>query len=151
DFIEHIIPANQSKVIKEMRRVLKPGGLILTYTANLIRLRMEYYINKFKYALKGRYFGWQEDRPYKDRPDLKNHQDTLLHVGLLSFYSLKKLFLRNELAIKKIIYDEWNIPLLFAWIKNNNLFFRRCRFLYGIFASNSMMLFEEAIKQKMGC
>jgi len=143
DFIEHIIPAKHCRVVKEMKRVLRPGGLILTYTPNWIRLKMEYYINKFKYALKGRHYGWQEDRPYKDKPELKNHQDTLLHVGLLNFYSLKKMFLKNNLAIKKISYNEWNIPLLSRLIKNENHFLKKWIFLYGIFASNLMMVFEK--------
>lgn len=143
DFMEHIIPENQGKVVLEFNRILKRGGLIFTYTPNLIRLKLEYYINKLKYALKGRHYGWQADRPYKDCPDLKNHQDIVLHVGLLNFYSLKKIFSHKKLILKTLFYDELSIPIFSRFIKKTGLFLLRNQFFYSIFGANIAVGFEK--------
>ena len=95
---------------------------------------------KIRYFFKGRSFGWQDGISYKDNPELKNHQDTKLHVGLLSFNELKKLFLSNGFKIKKIYKIDYNPPFL-TW------FFRRLKIrftpFYSIFCSNSMILFKK--------
>lgn len=140
DFIEHIIHEKQSEVVREMARTLKRGGLVLTYTPNLTRLYMEYLINKAKYLFKGRHFGWQEDRPYDDRPDLKNHQDTKLHVGLLSLNQLKRLFLENRFKIKELYEIDYNIPFLMGFFKRFKI---RAMPFYSLFCSNSMIMFEK--------
>lgn len=144
DFIEHIIPQYQTKVIKEISRILRKNGKVNCYTPNYTRVRLEYYINKIKYALKGRYFLWQEDRPYKDKPNLPNHQDTLLHVGLLNFKKLQKLFLEENFKIYKIFYNEYSIPFISKLI---NLIISKMNIkqplFYGIFCSNIHIIFKK--------
>ena len=138
DFIEHIIPRHQATVVQEICRVLKPDGRVYMYTPNYTRLRLEYYINKIKYAFHGRRFGWQEDRPYEDKPDLPNHQDTLLHVGLLSFQEVKQLFVQNGFSVDTVLYTEYSIPFLTSLsqkiIKKFNI---RKPLFYSLFCSNS--------------
>lgn len=144
DFIEHIILKHQSAVVKEMFRVLKPGGKLYVYTPNYTRLRIEYYLNKIKYAFCGRYFGWQEDRPYKDKPELRNHQDTLLHVGLLSFRNVKKLFIYNGFSVDQVLYTEYSIPFLTLFCqKILKAFGIKHPPFYSVFCSNSSIIFKK--------
>ncbi len=144
DFIEHIVPTHQATVVQEICRVLKHDGKVYTYTPNYTRLRLEYYFNKIKYALHGRHFGWQENKPYKDKPDLPNHQDTLLHVGLLSFQKVKQLFLQNGFSADTVLYTEYSIPFLTSFsqklIKKFNI--EKPPF-YSIFCSNSSIIFKK--------
>ncbi len=144
DFIEHIVPEYQQRVVKEMYRILKKDGKVYMYTPNYIRVRMEYFINKMKYALKGRHYGWQESKPYKDNPELQDHQDTLLHVGLLSFEKVKRLFESQGFIVDQVIYVEYSVPFLFSLsqkiIKTCNI--KKPPF-YGIFCSNSSIVFRK--------
>jgi len=148
DFIEHIIHQHQPSIIKEMHRILKDGGKIYTYTPNYVRLRMEYYINKIRYALKGQHFSWQEDRPYKDNPDLQNHQDTLLHVGLLSFDQVKKLFIQEGFVVDTVLYSEYSIPFFTSLTQKciQGLGIQKPPF-YALFCSNTSIIFRKKPKK----
>lgn len=140
DFIEHIVYKKQMQMLREINRVLIPKGMTIVYTPNLIRTYLEYLVNKIKYFFRGRHYGWQEESPYKDRPGLKNHQDTKLHVGLLSFNKLKKIFLKNGFKVKKTYKIDYSPPFLTWFFKKFRIRFKPFR---ALFCSNSLMLFEK--------
>lgn len=104
DFIEHIYYRDQEQVIKEMFKVLKKGGIVATYTPNYNRVRMEYYIQKIIRGLKGKKWGWQYSESGED------HQDTELHVGLLSLNEVITLFERNGFTFIFSDNEEYSFP-----------------------------------------
>jgi 2-polyprenyl-3-methyl-5-hydroxy-6-metoxy-1,4-benzoquinol methylase len=125
DFIEHIYHRDQENVVKEMKRVLKVGGTIVTYTPNYNRVRMEYYIQKIKRGLKGQKWGWQDSASGTD------HQDTELHVGLLSLNELIELFERNGFTFLSADNTEYTFPK----IKMMN----KLQLFPNLFVSNSLI------------
>jgi 2-polyprenyl-3-methyl-5-hydroxy-6-metoxy-1,4-benzoquinol methylase len=125
DFIEHIYHRDQDKVVMEMKRVLKKGGTIVTYTPNYNRLRMEYYIQKIRRGLKGQKWGWQHSESGTD------HQDTELHVGLVSQNELITLFERNGLVFLSADNAEYAFPK----IKMMN----KLQLFPNLFVSNSLI------------
>ncbi|MEK6920462.1 MAG: methyltransferase domain-containing protein [Nanoarchaeota archaeon] len=104
DFIEHIYPGDHKQVVKEMFRVLKKDGIAAIYTPNYNRVRMEYYIQKIKKGLEGKKWGWQESESGED------HQDTKLHVGLLSLNQLIYLFEKNGFTVFSCDNEEYSFP-----------------------------------------
>jgi hypothetical protein len=65
-----------------------------------------------------------------------------LHLGLLNFYSLKRLFVKNKLKICRIFFDELHIPLLSKLIKRRGIPLLRNDF-YSIFAANLTIGFKK--------
>lgn len=104
DFIEHIYPQDQKQVIQEMFRVLKKGGAVVTYTPNYNRVRMEYYLQKTIRWLNGKSWGWQQSDSGVD------HQDTKLHVGLLSLNELITLLEQNGFGCIFSDDEEYSFP-----------------------------------------
>lgn len=112
DFFEHITNTGKKDFLKSSHKILKETeGLLMIYTPNYIRLRMEYFINKFKRALKWEKYGWQEGATDFD------HQDTLLHIGLISRKNAFKMLKNNGFKIISENTDEYNIPLFSKFIK----------------------------------
>lgn len=92
DFIEHITDEDKVRVVKEMKRVLKPDGLAVIYTPNKIRED----IGEFK----GRIFGGFKENP--------------LHFGLITRRNFEKI-LEGEGLIFKLKYYDVVRPSL-AWL-----------------------------------
>lgn len=106
DFLEHVYNEEKNEVIKEMYRVLGNGGEVVTYTPNLIRLCVDFVIEKILHTLKGKRYGWQHGKTGED------HQDTYKHVGLIDVFRIKKLFKTHNFNIVKIVYFNYNFPFL---------------------------------------
>ncbi len=104
DFIEHIYHRDQEQAIKEMFKVLKKGGIVVTYTPNYNRVRMEYYIQKVLRGFRGKKWGWQQSESEE------YHQDTKLHVGLLSLNEVITLFERNGFTFLFSDNEEYSFP-----------------------------------------
>ena len=106
DFLEHIYAEEKNAVFREMSRVLRKGGIVVSYTPNRKRLKLDYFLKKIVLALQGKRLGWQ----YEDKKTALF--DTDLHVGLSTASELKEAFEKNCFSVKKIAFVETSVPLL---------------------------------------
>lgn len=90
DFFEHINRIQKKKVINEMYRVLKPGGTMVIYTPNRLKLKSDIVGERIKALFKGK------DR---SRYNWEKYVDSK-HIGLTTTFELKRLFKRYNLRIK---------------------------------------------------
>jgi len=127
DFLEHIYPQEKNAVTREMERVLKPKGSIVSYTPNRTRLRIDYFIKKIAFAARGKRLGWQKS----DKRTVLF--DTELHVGLSNARELKEVFEKNGLKVKKTIFIGCSFPLL-------NRVFRNAKIMPGVFGAYILMI-----------
>ncbi|GEM_PF-1859672 len=105
DFLEHVYAEEKKAVISEMFRVLKPEGIVVSYTPNKKRLRFDYWLKKILLAMRGKRLGWQKG-------DAKTILfDTELHVGLCKAKELKELFEKNGFKVKKTSFIGYSLPL----------------------------------------
>jgi SAM-dependent methyltransferase len=79
DVMEHVGLENQEAVLREMRRVLRPGGTLLLHTPNANRVRVTTVYKKAFYLLKGY-------NPFSIR-----HSFPKGHISLVSPKRLKRL------------------------------------------------------------
>ena len=93
DFIEHIYYDETKKVVKEMVRVLKPGGLLVLYTPSRNPQILNVVFQKTKRLLT-----------FKNPTMFNLLTPTHVHVGLKTPYDIQRLFEGSGLKFKIILF-----------------------------------------------
>jgi 2-polyprenyl-3-methyl-5-hydroxy-6-metoxy-1,4-benzoquinol methylase len=93
DFIEHLDQVQKIKFVSELRRLLKPKGVAVVFTPNLLREQL----GEFKARMGGLMGGVVSE--------------TRLHFGLISRFNFEKM-LRNEGFIFKRVFLDVERPYL---------------------------------------
>lgn len=94
DFIEHITDEDKSKMLGEIKRLLKPGGIAVIFTPNGVREKIGGIYGKLRHALFG-----------------KKIPVTGLHFGLTTKADFEKLCKTNSLAYA-LSYEDTTRPYL---------------------------------------
>jgi len=97
DFIEHVTLNDKDTILKEIKRVLKPGGTVVIYTPNGIREK----IGEFYWRV--RHFLFKDAVPGTD-----------LHFGLTNKFEFHRLLRDNGFRFR-LYYHDVTRPYL-AWI-----------------------------------
>ena len=99
DFFEHIDKATKTEVIKEIYRVLKPGGVMIIKTPNLAYLRFVIFLKRFKLLM-------QFKSPFIYIAHTRNNPDCQ-HFGLTTYSELLEILDDTYFHSPKFL----NIPL----------------------------------------
>jgi len=83
DFFEHIDKSTKQEVLKEIYRVLKPGGILVIKTPNFDYLKLVIYLKRFFLVLKGKFPNIYIAHTHNN-PDNEHH-------GLTNFAEMKSL------------------------------------------------------------
>ena len=131
DFFEHISLEKKEKVIAEVFRVLKPGGVFTIKTPNLTYLKVIIYIKRFINILTAR-------SPFIYIAHTKNNPDNQ-HHGLTTFAELESLLEGNFFHTPKIIF----VPLVRKRLPKvvSRLLFRKKIFTESIIITTRKALF----------
>ena len=131
DFFEHITLEQKTKVISEVYRVLKPGGIFSIKTPNLTYLKLVICIKRFLNLLKAK-------SPFIYIAHTKNNPDNQ-HCGLTTFTELESLLEDNFFHTPKITF----VPLIRKGLPNfiSRIFFGRKIFTESIIITARKALF----------
>lgn len=107
DFVEHIYYDETEKAVKEMMRVLKPGGVLVLYTPNRNPQTLNVIFQKLKRLLT-----------LRNQAEFTLLTPTRLHVGLKTPSELQKLFKETGLKFKILLFARdihFPFPLSSLW------------------------------------
>jgi ubiquinone/menaquinone biosynthesis C-methylase UbiE len=98
DVFEHITEEKKDETLKEIFRVLKPGGTVVIKTPNKNYLKMSLLFRRLIVAFHFK-------NPFKMHIEHTKNNPTTEHLGLTTHSKLKKLFLKNMFHYPEIIYQ----------------------------------------------
>ena len=104
DFFEHIDLNTKRHVIKEIYRVLKPGGILVIKTPNLDYLKLSINLKRFFSLLKGKspwiYIAHTNNNPDNEHHGLTNYKEMREELEAAFFHT--PIFIRQHLTRKGI-------------------------------------------------
>lgn len=101
DFFEHISYEQKNKVVSEVYRVLKPGGVFAIKTPNLDYLKTSFFFKRIFAILTFK-------NPFKINIPHTHENPDNVHCGLTTYAELEKILLNNMFHSPQITY----IPLI---------------------------------------
>jgi 2-polyprenyl-3-methyl-5-hydroxy-6-metoxy-1,4-benzoquinol methylase len=119
DVFEHITEKKKDETLKEIFRVLKPGGTVVIKTPNKNYLKMSLFYRRI-FAV------FHFKNPFKIHIEHTRNNPTNEHLGLTTHLKLKKLFLKNMFHYPEIIYQPLHRNRFPGFLSNlfvKNLFF----------------------------
>lgn len=97
DFFEHVTREQKNKILSEVYRVLKPGGVLVIKTPNLDYLKMTLLLKRICAVLKLKL-------PFNIHIEHTHNNPDSQHCGLTSFAELEKILFDNMFHVPETIY-----------------------------------------------